>query len=50
MIKETIDLLQLSNWYGISKNIEIAKGKYEKIYTLKEGVEKAKRIWQLRKL
>lgn len=47
MIAETIKLLQSNNWYGISESIEIAKGKNEKIYTLKEGVEKIYRLWQL---
>ena len=28
MIKNILDLLNASDWYGISENIEIAKGKY----------------------
>jgi hypothetical protein len=29
MIKQLIDLLQVSDWYGISHNIDIAKGMYK---------------------
>jgi hypothetical protein len=49
MIAETIKFLQSNNWYGISESIEIAKGRDEKIYTFKEGVEKIYRQWRLKK-
>ena len=29
MIKDIIDLLQLSDWYGVSHNVDIAKGLYK---------------------
>ena len=29
MIKDIIDLLQLSDWYGVSHNVDIAKGMYK---------------------
>lgn len=45
-----IDLLNLSKWYGISENIEVAKGKYEIPKTIKEAKEQSKRIWHARKL
>ena len=35
MIKETIDLLHVMKHYGVSENIEIAKGKYAKPKTVK---------------
>ena len=49
MIKQTIDLLQIDNHYGVSERIEIAKGKYEYITSLKRALDKIKRllkIWQ----
>jgi len=29
MIKHIIDLLQVSDWYGVSHNVDIAKGIYK---------------------
>ena len=48
MIEELIKTLQSANWYGVSDNVEIAKGKYEKIYSFKEGVEKIYRNYKMR--
>lgn len=45
MIKNIIDLLQYSEYYGVSRNVDIAKGKYKVPYTWKELKEKIKRIW-----
>ena len=28
MIKNILDLLNADHWYGVSENVEIAKGKY----------------------
>jgi hypothetical protein len=28
MIKQILELLAISDWYGVSENIDIAKGKY----------------------
>lgn len=49
MIADTIKLLQSNNWYGISEAIEIAKGRDEKVFTIKEALIKIKRVWQFRK-
>jgi hypothetical protein len=45
MIKNIIDLLQLSDYYGESEAIDIAKGKYHYPLTLSEGINLLKRIW-----
>lgn len=45
MIAETIKILQSDNFYNLSEAVEIAKGKYEKIYTIKEAINKIKRQW-----
>ena len=45
-----IELLNLTEWYGISENIEIAKGKFKIPETIKEATEQSKRIWHARKL
>jgi hypothetical protein len=47
MIKNIIDLLEIDEHYSISKNIEIAKGKYEYITSWKRAWEKIKRnvLW-----
>lgn len=39
MIKQIIALLGISNFYGISENIDIAKGKYEIKKGLKESLK-----------
>jgi len=33
MITEIIRLSQSNKWCGVSENVEIAKGKYKKVYT-----------------
>lgn len=47
----TIDLLNLDDWYGVSEEIEIAKGKYELQTTFKGAMEqnKRERAWRSRK-
>ena len=45
MINNIIDLLQLSEYYGVSKQVDIAKGKYKVPYSWKELGKKIKRIW-----
>lgn len=50
MINEITDLLKIDPYYGVSENIEIAKG-YNKIpLSIKEGYEqfKRKREWRKR--
>ncbi len=49
MIAETIRLLQVNDFYGVSENVEIAKGKFEKVYTFKDAFKKIKRLWLSRK-
>ena len=38
-----IKLLNIDEFYGISENIEIAKGKYKLSETVKEGIKQIKR-------
>lgn len=42
-MKEIFEMLKLSPFYNESETIEIAKGKYKRIRTVKEAIEKAKR-------
>jgi len=44
MITDIIKLLQADNYYGVSKEIEIAKGKYERVTTWEKFVKQAKRM------
>jgi hypothetical protein len=43
MIALIIQLLEASEHYGQTENIEIAKGKYNLAITIKQGWKKAKR-------
>jgi hypothetical protein len=43
MIKHILDLLALDEFYGQSELIEIAKGKYKRVTTFKEGFKQIKR-------
>lgn len=51
MTEETFKLLKMSDWYGCSENIEIAKGKNKLPETIKEGLIQLKRAikWQIKK-
>lgn len=44
MIKEILELLNADNWYGISENVDIAKGKYKAVSDIKELKQTLKRI------
>jgi hypothetical protein len=44
MIKDILDLLNASDWYGAGENIEIAKGKYSGVKDLKQMKEQLKRL------
>tara|TARA_R100000773_G_scaffold25697_1_gene22403 strand:+ start:534 stop:680 length:147 start_codon:yes stop_codon:yes gene_type:complete len=44
MIKNIIDLLNASDWYGEHELIEIAKGKYKGVKNYKEMKEQLKRL------
>jgi hypothetical protein len=50
MIIGIIELLSITDHYGVSERVEIAKGKYEIARTWKQGLNKIKRVWQIRKL
>lgn len=45
-MKELLDLLHSDNFYNVSNNVEIAKGKYEMITNFRDAKEKIKRVWQ----
>jgi len=44
MIKDILDLLNASDWYGAGENIEIAKGKYAGVKDFEQMKEQLKRI------
>lgn len=48
-MKEVLDFLLKNELINVSKNIDIAKGKYELVSNFKELRKKIKRIWQLKK-
>lgn len=50
MIKNTIELLSLSNYYGVSKNVDIAKGFYAIPTSWSGAKQLIKRILWQRKL
>jgi len=45
MIKNVIDLLAMNEYYGISRVVDTAKGKYKIPYTWGEVRKQLKRIW-----
>jgi len=45
MIKQIIELLNASDWYGVSENIDIAKGKYKAVSNWSEAKKQIKRIY-----
>lgn len=51
MLKNIIELLKTDHFYGISEEIEVAKGRYKAPETIKEGINNVKRKlqWQKRK-
>ena len=50
MIPKIIELLQSSDFYNVSKTVEIAKGKHEMVTTFRNAKQKLKRQWlQLKK-
>lgn len=46
MIKTLIDLLTLDKFYGVSNNVDIAKGLYKRPSTLSECKELITRIYK----
>lgn len=50
MIKNIIELLNTNDFYGVSENVDIAKGKYQIPVTWKDTWKNIKRrLWQIRK-
>lgn len=49
---DILEMLHSGEFYGVSENIEIAKGKYKKPESVKEGIYQIKRVlkWQKKKL
>lgn len=45
MIKNIIDLLVVREYYGVSKNIDFAKGSKKIPYTWKQVKQLIKRMW-----
>lgn len=45
MIKQILDMLNADDWYGVSENIDIAKGKYKGVKNVKETKNQVKRIY-----
>ena len=43
MIKDIVDLLNTDDYYGVSENIDIAKGKYALPHNWKDAFSKIKR-------
>jgi|TARA_Y100000114_G_scaffold49503_1_gene45176 hypothetical protein len=44
MIKNILELLNADDWYGISEDVDIAKGKYKAVSDIKELKQTLKRI------
>lgn len=45
-MKEVLDFLLKNELVGVSKTVDIAKGKYELVSNFKELRKKIKRIWR----
>lgn len=45
MIKNIIDLLVVRDYYGVSKNVDFAKGSKKIPYTWKQVKQLIKRMW-----
>lgn len=43
MIKQILELLAISDWHGVSENIDIAKGKYAGCKDWKDVMDRVKR-------
>ena len=46
MIQHIIQMLTIDNFYNVSENIEIAKGKNQIVTTWKQAKNKIKREWK----
>lgn len=45
MLKQIIELLNADDWYGVSENIDIAKGKYKGVKDINELKKTVKRAY-----
>ena len=45
MIKQILELLNITDWYGVSENIDIAKGKYKAVSDWSEAKKQIKRYY-----
>lgn len=45
-MKEILDFLLKNDLIGVSKSVDIAKGKYELVSSFKDARRKIKRIWR----
>lgn len=45
-MKEVLDYLLDNELVGVSKSVDIAKGKYELVSSFKDARRKIKRIWR----
>ena len=43
MIKQLLNILNMNNWYGVSEEVDIAKGKYIIPRSMKEGYKQGLR-------
>lgn len=49
MINQILELLNASDWYGVSENVDIAKGKYKAASSFSEVKQQIKRDYYGRK-
>lgn len=49
MIPKIIELLQSNDFYKVSKEVDISKGKNELITSFKDAKKKIKRVWLQKK-
>jgi len=45
MVKQIIELLNIDDWYGVSEEVDIAKGKYKAIGTVEDMKKQLKRYY-----
>lgn len=45
MIKDILDLLNANDWYGVSEDVDIAKGKYKAVGNFTEMKQSIKRSY-----
>ncbi len=45
MVKEILELLNTNDWYGVSEDVDIAKGKYKAVKNMAEVKQSLKRSY-----